>query len=74
MTSSVVLDSNVIVGYLDQEDSLHQRARALLERLECDHALVLLDFIVAEALSCRRADSVVIHRQMALGVGQRWFV
>jgi predicted nucleic acid-binding protein len=57
MTSSVVLDSNVIVGYLDQEDSLHQRARALLERLEHDHSLVLLDFIVAEALSalCRRA-------------------
>jgi predicted nucleic acid-binding protein len=57
MTSSVCLDSNVIVGYLDHEDALHERAKALLEKLERDHALVLLDFIVAEALSalCRRA-------------------
>ena len=57
MTSSVCLDSNVIVGYLDQEDALHQRAKALLEKLERDHVLVLLDFVVGEALSalCRRA-------------------
>lgn len=56
--AEIVLDANVLVGYLDANDSQHARARALIERLEADgHESVLLDVLVAEAVSvlCRRA-------------------
>jgi predicted nucleic acid-binding protein len=56
--AEVVLDSNVIVAILYAADSQHGRASELVDRLESQgHALVLLDFIVFEALSvlCRRA-------------------
>lgn len=58
MTREVVLDANVIVGLLDSRDVLHDRANTLLLRLKAERAIsVLLDFLVAEALSviCRRA-------------------
>jgi predicted nucleic acid-binding protein len=57
--ADVVLDANVLVGLLDARDALHQRALALVVRLECDgYAPVLLDVCVNEALSvlCRRAE------------------
>ncbi len=56
--AEVVLDANVIVALLYAADSQHRRAVALAERLEAEgHNLVLVDFLVFEALSvlCRRA-------------------
>jgi predicted nucleic acid-binding protein len=56
--AEVVLDANVIVALLYADDSLHQRAVHLTTRLENEgHSLVLVDFLVFEALSvlCRRA-------------------
>lgn len=56
--AEVVLDANVLVGYLDANDVQHTRASALLEQLEADgHQSILLDVLVAEAVSvlCRRA-------------------
>jgi predicted nucleic acid-binding protein len=54
----VALDANVIVGYLDDTDSLYARATALFARLEAgEHETVLFDVLAAEAISvmCRRA-------------------
>lgn len=49
--AEVVLDANVIVALLYADDSLHQRAD-LTTRLENErHSLVLVDFLVFEALS-----------------------
>lgn len=56
--AEIVLDANVLVGYLDANDVQHARASALIDRLQADgHASVLLDVLVAEAVSvlCRRA-------------------
>ena len=56
--AEVVLDANVIVALLYAADSQHQRAVELAQRLEAEgHNLVLVDFLVFEALSilCRRA-------------------
>jgi predicted nucleic acid-binding protein len=50
--SKVVLDANVLVGWLDEHDALHVRASELADRLEAEgHALASLDFLVAEAVS-----------------------
>jgi predicted nucleic acid-binding protein len=57
--AEVVLDANVLVGFLDKGDSLHGRALDLLDRLEKDgHDFVLLDICVEEAISvlCRRTE------------------
>jgi len=52
MGDSVVLDANVIVGWLDDKDALHERAKALTFQLKLDGAMpVLVDFLVAEAVS-----------------------
>ena len=56
--ADVVIDANVLVGFLDEHDSLFRQATALLERLRSDgHAPLLLDVLLGEALSvlCRRA-------------------
>lgn len=56
--AEVVLDANVLVGYLDANDVQHTRASALIDRLQAGgHASVLLDVLVAETVSvlCRRA-------------------
>lgn len=56
--ADVILDANVIVALLYANDSQHQRAVDLSERLEAEgHNLVLVDVLVFEALSvlCRRA-------------------
>jgi predicted nucleic acid-binding protein len=56
--ADVVLDANVLVGYLDANDVHHARAASLVDRVEAaGHRGVLLDVIVAEAVSvlCRRA-------------------
>lgn len=56
--SDIVLDASVLVGLLDQNDSLHQRSTELLARMQRDgHRPVMLDVIVAEMVSalCRRA-------------------
>lgn len=58
MAREVVLDANVIVAWLDAADVLAPRAAELLPRLNGEGAdLVLLDFLVGEAVSvlCRRA-------------------
>jgi predicted nucleic acid-binding protein len=57
-SAEVVLDANVIVGWLDAGDSLANRAAALLESLEERGARpLILDLCVSEALSvlCRRS-------------------
>ena len=54
----VVLDANVIVGWLDAGDSLAARAAGLLQSLEQQGVRpVMLDLCVTEALSvlCRRS-------------------
>src|SRR5690348_14897600 len=56
--ADVVLDANVLVGFLDANDVQHARANGLLERLESSgHRIMLLDVLVGEAVSvlCRRA-------------------
>jgi len=56
--SDVVLDANVLVGLLDQNDSLHQRATELLARMQGrGDQPVMLDVMVSETVSalCRRA-------------------
>lgn len=58
MAREIVLDANVIIAQLDGADTLAVRARELTARLSAEGAEpVLLDFVVAEALSviCRRA-------------------
>lgn len=56
--SDVVLDASVLVGLLDQNDSLHERSTELLARMQRDgERPVMLDVMVAEMVSalCRRA-------------------
>jgi len=56
--SDVVLDANVLVGLLDQNDSLHQRATDLLAQMQGrGDQPVMLDVMVSETVSalCRRA-------------------
>jgi predicted nucleic acid-binding protein len=58
MGDRVVLDANVIVGWLDATDSLHARAKTLTLQLKAaDASIVLVDFVVSEAVSvfARRA-------------------
>jgi len=44
--AEVALDANVVVGFLDANDSLHARAAALLRDLEeKGHGVVLLDVL-----------------------------
>jgi predicted nucleic acid-binding protein len=57
--AKIVLDANVIIGWLDKYDSLGGRASAVVEDiLAAGDILLLLDFVVAEAVSviCRRAS------------------
>jgi predicted nucleic acid-binding protein len=56
--AKIVLDANVIVGWLDQSDSLNARATKVLDDIySAGDSYLLLDFIVEEAVSvaCRRA-------------------
>jgi len=56
--AEIVLDANVLVGLFDRNDTLHQAAVSLIDRLTAaGEVTVLLDFCLAEALSvlCRRA-------------------
>jgi predicted nucleic acid-binding protein len=56
--ADVVVDANVLVGLLDENDSLFTQATALLARLDSEgHVPLVLDIILGEALSvlCRRA-------------------
>jgi len=56
--AEVVLDANILVAFLDANDSLHGRVMPLLETLEArDDEAILLDICVGEAISvlCRRA-------------------
>lgn len=55
--AKVILDANVIIGHLDDYDSLHGRAEALAERIRADgDTLQLVDLTLQEAVSviCRR--------------------
>ena len=55
--SDILLDANVIVGLLDERDSLSARARSLMVRLESEgRQPVFADFLLAEALSALRSQ------------------
>lgn len=57
--AEVVLDANIIVGWLDKADAHNAHATELVEGLKRDgHVALLLDVFVAEAVSviCRRAQ------------------
>lgn len=57
--AEVVLDANVIVGWLDKADVHNARATELIDGLKRDgHVALLFDVFVAEAVSviCRRAQ------------------
>lgn len=77
--AEVVLDANVLVGLLYSGDAQHDRARALVDRLEREgHGVVLLDVLVFEAVSvlCRRADerkTTPPDLGRALAVVRAWF-
>jgi predicted nucleic acid-binding protein len=55
--AKVILDANVIIGHLDDHDSLHDRAEALAERIRAiGDTLQVIDLALQEAVSvlCRR--------------------
>lgn len=57
--ADIVLDANVLVGYLDVNDALHARSLAVFEQLESTgNTPLMLDILVAEAVSvvCRRTQ------------------
>lgn len=75
--AEVVLDANILVAWLDEGDSQHVRASALLDRLEeSGHQLVLLDILLSEAISvlCRRARERREPPELSfiLEVAKRW--
>jgi predicted nucleic acid-binding protein len=56
--AEVVIDANVLVGFLDEHDSLFPQATELLARLATEgHVPLVLDVLLGEAVSvlCRRA-------------------
>jgi predicted nucleic acid-binding protein len=56
--ADVVLDANVLVGWLDDHDGLASRSADVLRRLRADGSrAILLDICVGEAISviCRRS-------------------
>ncbi|HEX5099431.1 MAG TPA: type II toxin-antitoxin system VapC family toxin [Polyangiaceae bacterium] len=77
--AEVVLDANVIVALLYASDAQHQRAQALVDRLEREqHTVVLVDFLIFEALSvlCRRATERKTSPpdlQAAIALIRSWF-
>lgn len=76
--AEVVLDANVIVGWLDKADVHNARATELIDGLKRDgHVALLFDVFVAEAVSviCRRAQerrSKSTDLSMATSVVRRW--
>ena len=75
--AEIVLDANILVAWLDEGDSQHARATALLDRLEqLGHQVVLLDILLSEAISvlCRRARERRDPPDLALilEVAKRW--
>jgi len=49
--SDVVLDANVLVGLLDRNNSLHERATQLLAQMQRDgDQPVMLDVVIAETV------------------------
>ncbi len=78
--AEVVLDANILVGWLDEGDALHNRVIGILERLErAGHEVVLTDVLLAEAISvlCRRARERRTDPpslQVVVDAMRRWFV
>ncbi len=78
--AEVVLDANILVGWLDEGDALHNRVIGILERLErAGHEAVLTDVLLAEAMSvlCRRARERRTDPpslQVVVDAMRRWFV
>ncbi len=57
--ADVVLDANVLVGYFDQNDTLHRQSLEVMKKIkETGDTPIMLDFLVAEAVSviCRRTQ------------------
>ena len=77
-TADVVLDANIIVGHLDPGDSQHAKAEEFVEALRnSDFELVLLDFLVEEALSvlsrrAREPKSGALHLGAAIDTVEEW--
>jgi predicted nucleic acid-binding protein len=60
--AEVVLDANVLVGFLDKGDALHERAVDLLDRLEKDgHDFVLLDIFNDALLLILARESIITN-------------
>jgi len=69
--AEVVIDTNVVVGYLDRYDSLHERASAVFDGLEqSSERAELLSFLVAEAVSVLARRCLASDIRL-LGLGQR---
>jgi predicted nucleic acid-binding protein len=57
--ADVVLDANVLVGYFDQNDTLHRQSLDVMQKIkEAGDTPIMLDFLVAETVSviCRRTQ------------------
>lgn len=62
--AKVIFDACVIIGYLDETDSVHSRAEALAERIHANgDTLQVIDLALQEAISvlCRRATQRKQH-------------
>jgi predicted nucleic acid-binding protein len=62
--AKVIFDACVIIGFLDETDSVHDRAEALVERIHANgDMLQIIDLALQEAISvvCRRATQRKQH-------------
>ena len=75
MSAEIVLDTNVLVAWLDEHDALAKDARSLLDRIaENGDRAVLIDVAVSETLSdgsgnsaARRCRKICAFRRKSSG-------